>query len=197
MWPLCLIRDEEENRSGDSGHYFTEELQTGMSFTQNFRAEESFLGAIDYALSFDATLPLEGKFLFELADSDGKVLYSQEYPFNLTPDYSYCRIEVNQRLKKGEVYQYRLTNLDVAQNFPQVVYTQDAEMHAENNCGMTFNGEAFAGEALSQYTWEVPMDWWKILGYSGFMGIFVFTIYELEEMRMARRKHRQKSDKEN
>lgn len=188
MWPLCIVREDWSSRSGDSGHALTEELQPGMAFTQKFYAEKSYLTAIDYALEFDHTLPLEGKFLFELLDETGHVLFSTEHPFNLTPDYSYCSIEIGKWLKKGRVYEYRLTNVDVVQNLPKVIYTEDEAMHAEINCGMTFGGDAVVGEALSRYHWKVPLDWKKIVSYGSFMAIFAFVIYELEEVRIARKK---------
>lgn len=190
MWPLCIIRDDYSSRSGDGGHAFTEEMQQGMVFTQNFYAEKSYLEAVDYALEFDHTMPLEGKFLFELLDEKGKVLFSTEHPFNLTPDYSYCSIEVGKRLKRGGLYQYRLTNVDVVQNLPKVIYTEEESMHAAINCGMTFGGSSVAGEALSRYHWKVPFDWKKTVSYGSFLGMFAFVIYELEEIRVARKKRK-------
>lgn len=190
MWPLCLVRDEVDNRTGDMGHCMTEEMQVGMNFTQTFRAKKNLLGSIDYVFTFDPTLPLEGKFLVEILDEEGRDVYSREYPFNLTPDYSFCSLEVNQRLKKGAVYQLRVTNLDVTQNLPRVVYTEDPGMFADNNGEMTFNGEEIAGQALTRYTWKIPMDWRKILCYSGFMGLFAFVAFEVEEMRLAWKKGR-------
>ena len=166
----------------------TEEMQVGMNFTQTFRAKKSILGSFDYVLTFDPTLPLEGKFLVEILDEEGRDVYSREYPFNLTPDYSYCTLEVNQRLKKGAVYQLRVTNLDVTQNLPRVVYTRDADMFADNNSEMTFHGTKIAGQALTRYTWKVPMNWLKIICYSSFMCLFACAAFEVEELRMAWKK---------
>lgn len=193
IWPFCLVRETVGNRAGDDEQAHTEELQVGMYVEQNFRAEHRFLETIDYVLGFDPESPLEGEFLFELFDEQGSLLYSTNYPYNLTPDYRYCDIEVGQRLHKDGIYRYRLTNLSVTQNVPFVVYSVDESMYTVNNCGMTFNGESIQGESMTRYTWSVPYPWRRIILYWGTMGIVVSCIYELEEVRKA--KKQKKSDK--
>ncbi len=190
IWPLCLVRQNAENRSGDFNHSFTEEMQQGMVITQNFRAEESYLKTIDYVLEFDAERPLKGEFRFELLGQDGKVLYSENVPYNLTPKYTYCGVEVKQWLHKGEIYQFRLTNVNVPENFPKLVYSNTEEMHAQNNCGLEMNGQVISGEALTRYTWKVPFDLERILAVWAVTGVVAWSFYEFTK------KKEQSSEKE-
>lgn len=184
FWPMCIVREDYENRSGDAGHESTEALEMGQTFMQTFYAEKSYLKSFEFVLGFDPELPLEGEFLVELLDEDGVVIHSTNYPYNLVPDYRYCPIEINQWLKKGRTYQYRVTNVSVANNVPCVIYTQDSNAYAQRDGQMIFTDEIVQGEALSRYTWSVPLDWRKTLLYWGCMGIIACLAYELEEKRI-------------
>lgn len=188
LWPLCLVRESAENRAGDDAQEVTEELLQGMSFEQRFRAINRYLSTIDYVLGFDPAMSLEGEFLFELFDESGEMLYSTTYPYNLTPDYRYCPIQVSQRLKKNGIYVFRLTNVSVTENAPCVVYTVDEDMYPINSCGMLFDGETVSGEALVRYTWSVPLQWKKVLMYWGITGIISCCVFELEEVRRIKHK---------
>ena len=194
IWPLCLFRKEVANRSGDSGHALTEEMQVGMTVIQRFRAEEMFLKSVEYVLDFDATLPLEGEFLFELLDEEGKVLHSQTKPFNLTPDYAYCDIQINKYVLKNKIYQFRLTNLNIKENVPRLVCSIEEDMHAENNCGMKWNGQDFDGEALTMYTWTAPLDFQKVLVLYGMIGITGCVLYEFAGILSERKNAKEKQE---
>ena len=179
IWPCCLVRREVANYSGNSGHQYTEEMQVGMSVTQRFRAEHFVLKSVEYVLKFDAALPLKGEFLFELLDEEGNVLCSHKKPYNITPEYTYCDIQLNRFVVKNRVYQFRLTNLSVEENLPCLVYSGEEDMHAVNNCGMKWNGQDVEGEALTRYTWEVPLKLHTVMVYWGILGITGCILYEI------------------
>ena len=191
IWPVCLVREEYTNRSGDEAFEETPPLQQGMTYTQKFYAEKNQLKSIGYVLAFDPEAPLKGAFWVELLDWEGNVVYSSEYPYNLTPDYRYCDITIDLPMKKGGQYELRLTNLTVTENVPRVMYTADSAMYATNHCGMTFDGAVVAGESLVRYIWSVPLSWDQILMYWGIAGFVVFVLWELEEVRVAHKKDRE------
>ena len=175
FWPLCMVRETVDTCAADVGDQQMKPLEVGSSVTQYFTAVYPKCMNVGYVLGFDPEQPLLGDFLFEIMDEAGEVLYSSVVPFNLTPDYRYSDVPAPVRLKKGEKYAYRLTNVSVRENVPQIIYF-DAACGYENTYEMLFDGIEIKGAAAStQYTWSIPWDWRAIGVYWGVMGVMAFA----------------------
>lgn len=179
IWPLCLVRRETENRSGDQYHLISEEMTPGTVVTQSFRARERYLETVDFVLTFDEDAERKGSLLFELLSEDGEVLQSVPLNYEIISNGAYFRICTERKVKKNGVYQYRLTNVDITENLPRVMYTGEEAMYAVNNCGFTWNQQKIDGEALSRYHWKAPLDPCMILACWGILGIVGFTFFEI------------------
>ena len=179
VWPLCLIWQEEYTSPGEEDYVLSEELAQGMSFTQSFRAESDYLISLEFAMDFDAERPRDGMFGFEFLDEAGNVIYDGMIPYNQLADYTFFPIEVERKVRKGEVYQYRITNWDVVENLPRVIYTEQEALHNPNNCGFFMDDAQISGEGLSRYLWKKPHEPMTVLNIWACMGVVVFIFYEV------------------
>lgn len=178
VWPLCGVRRETEQRSGDSAHELTEEIKPGSSLTQTFRASESVLKGLDFALTFQESLPREGSLLFRLSDEKGRLVHQEKIPYEQLGNYTYFTVKVNKRIRKNALYQYELLNEDIESNLPRAVYTVEQQMHAAPNCGFFLDGVQADGEALTRYHWMAPLNYKNVFSIWAFLGITGFTLFE-------------------
>lgn len=179
FWPLGLVREVEEERSGDSGHGVTEEMIPGTGMIQTFRAEHSQLKKLDFVLNYDESQGREGTILFELLDEKDGIVYQEEIPYSQIDQYTYHTVSLDIELKKHHIYKYCLTNLDITENIPRVVYTVEEQMHAAPNREMTFAGETVDGQSLTRYTWNRPLRYYNVMAVAGLIGCAGFTLTEL------------------
>lgn len=178
VWPFCGVRREEEQRSGDASHELTEEMKPGSRLTQTFRAAESVLKGLDFALAFQESLPREGSLFFRLSDEKGHLVHEERISYEQLENYTYFTVKVDKRLRKNAVYQYELLNEDIQSNLPRAIYTVEQQMHAAPNCGLTLDEVQVAGEALTRYHWMAPLNYKNVLSIWAFLGIAGFTLFE-------------------
>ncbi len=187
VWPLGLVRRPAEERSGDVGHLESEAIGPGECLSQTFLATESYLESLGFVLRYEEGLPREGSILFELLDAEGNPLFRQQVGYGWIPNYSYFDIYVKKRLRAGALYEFRVGNVDVTENLPRAVYTDDDRMNASPSVEMAVNGERVQGAALGRYTWMEPMDWQNVLELWAFLGMAGFFLTEVSENIGARR----------
>ena len=177
FWPLGVFRDSIEHRTGNSGHALTAPLKQGERVVQSFKAVRTRLTSIDFVIDFEEDLR-SGSVLFEVLDPDNDVIFETVIPYSQIPGYSYCRVDVNLKLKKYRTYSYRITNIDIADNLPVIVYETDEKEDALPNNGMDFGGTAIEGNSLTRYIWDVPIRFYHILAIYACIGTVGFTVIE-------------------
>lgn len=179
VWPIHPIREVGSTRSGDEGHVVSEPLEVGMSAVQKFKATDNNVIALDFVMTYDDSLPVDGELLFEFMDEEGTVLQSQRISCGQIPDYAYCTVILNLRLQRGKMYQYRLSNLSVAENKLCLVYTSDRKMYGLTKGALTVGGKSVEGEALTRIESNRPLNAESTLAIWGGIGLVGFTLCEL------------------
>ncbi|MCH5344204.1 MAG: hypothetical protein J1E64_09205 [Acetatifactor sp.] len=181
VWPLCLVRRTREERSGDTGHLLSDGIRQGECISQTFQATESYMESLGFVLTFEEEQMREGNIRFELWSAGGKLLCQQEIGYMWLPNYKYFDMHVDQRLKKNAIYEFRIVNVDVVENLPKVVYTNDTTVDAAPSVEMVLNRERVEGCALGKYTWKEPLDWQSILELWAFLGMAGFILMEIAQ----------------
>lgn len=180
VWPVSIVRREVSDRSGD-GYGVTEKLGQGMSFSQHFLPKESRLKSIDFVFTFEEELPREGEFLFEVLNEEGEAIYTGRIPYGVFINYNFYRVPVDLKLNKNKIYTYRVSNTNVTENPPRVVYTEEPSMHVEEARGMLFQDLPVEGEAMTQFVWKAPLDFVSVLASWSFLAIGGFAALELAD----------------
>jgi hypothetical protein len=176
--PLGSFRDDVTQRSKDVGHAFTDELEPGMSVTQYFVAKYSDLESIEFVVYYDGDVK-DGNLLFELLDSDDNLLFVKEISYCYVENYTYDGVETDLKLKRFHTYKYRITNMDIVENVPKVVYETDRRKDAAPNRSMEFDGKVTEGNLLTRYVWNAPIAWYHVLSVAACIGVVGFTLMKL------------------
>lgn len=195
VWPFCLVRRDALQTIEHELYHTTEGMKTGSTMTQSFTAVCRVFCGLELVMDFNSELPQEGIFKIELLDGEDEVLYEGLFPYFLVEDYTFYRISLDDiKLKKGAGYKLRLTNQDVTENLPGIVYTT-AEGVGEYE-QLVFDGEELAGEAFVRYLWKEPLDWLSILGIWSGIGIAAALVWEGIEQFQNKKKDLEESENE-
>lgn len=181
LWvgPVHPIREVGADHTGNDGHEITRPLEVNESITQYFRATDNNLIQLEFAVDFDERYPKEGQLRFELLDSEENVLFVGDLDYGAMPDYKYNGPIINVRLKKGREYSYRLTNVDITDNKPCIVYTSDSESCSLKKGRLEFDGMITEGEILTKITSNKPLAVENRLAMCGCIGMIGFGVYEM------------------
>lgn len=179
VYPGKIVKRDITMRSGDLYYELTPELQPGMSSDQYFVAKQSYVKDIDFAVDTQNAKVKEGTLRFELFDAEENLLYNEEVPYSDVINRTYYSINVEMKLKRNQIYHYRITNIDVTENIPSVVYSTEESMYSEPNCGLYYEGVQQAGEALTRYVWRGALKWNHLLGIWGFIAAVGFFLCEI------------------
>ncbi|MCM1091430.1 MAG: hypothetical protein NC413_11365 [Muribaculum sp.] len=194
VWPIHPFREVGSVRSGNDGHMLTEPLEVGESLTQHFRPADNNIIQMEFVLAFDDAAPRTGELLFELLDRDGNALYTEQMDYaQIADDCRYCGPIVNQRVKQGGRYAYRITNLSVTENLPCGLYTTDKTMTGLKKGTLETPKETIEGELVTRITANKALTAENTLAIWGCMGMVTFGVLEALE----RYERRQKSTKTN
>lgn len=181
VWPVCIVRTEYTRTVEHEIYETTDKMATGAVLTQNFYAEESVLWAIDLVIDYDETLPTEGIFRIEIVDENGELQYEGLFPYYLVEDYTFYRILTELHLKKGDTYQYRLTNLDIAENLPRIAYTCKEQEDGRAYQTLMLDNTVIEGESFARYVWKAPYSPLNVLAVWSCLGLGGFFLWELLE----------------
>lgn len=179
VWPVHPFREVESVHSGNEGHEISKPLQVNESAVQYFKAPDNNLIQLEFAVDFDERYPKEGQLYFELLDSKGEAVFAETMDYAQMPDYKYNGPVINVRLKKGRQYAYRITNLNVTENMPCVVYTVKENLYCLKKGSLEIAGEAVQGEFLTRITTNKPLDGANTLAIWGCIGMIGFLAYEV------------------
>lgn len=181
LWvgPVHPIREVGYDHTGNDGHEITRPLEVNESITQYFRATDNNIIQLEFAVDFDERYVKEGQLKLELMDSLGNIVFAETLDYGAMPDYKYSGPLINIRLKKGREYSYRLTNLNITENKPCIVYTSDEEACSLKKGRMEFDGTVIEGEILTKITSNKPLTTENRLALCGCIGLIGFSIYEL------------------
>lgn len=176
VWPIHPFREVVSVNSGNEGHEISKPLLVNESAVQYFKAPDNNLIQLEFVVDFDERYPKEGQLYFELLDSKGEAVFAETLDYGAMPDYKYNGPVVNVRLKKGKQYAYRITNLNVTENMPCVVYLVKEPLYCLKKGALEIAGEAVSGEFLTRITTNKPLNAantmaiWGCIGMVGFMG---------------------------
>lgn len=197
VWPGCIVRSEVTQTIEHEIYRTTEGMQENTLMTQEFVARESVLSALELVIDYNPELPLEGIFKIEIIDEADAVIYEGLFPYFLVEDYTFYRIQTfDLRLKKGRVYRYRLTNQDITENLPGIVYTLREAENGEDYGQLCLGGAVIEGEAFVRYVWKRPFDVLSILGVWSCLALGGFFLWEFAEKRK-RKKNRKQEEQVN
>lgn len=190
VWPIHPFREITSVRSGDEGHEITAPIVVGESLTQYFKATDNNITSLEYVLTCDENLPMSGMLLFQILDEKENVLFEQTLDYRQVPDYSYSGVAVNLPVKKGRMYAYRITNLDVTENMPCGVYTKLASMACLSKGQLMLGEETLQGEWLTRITSNSPLSMENTLAIWGCLGMVGFAVCELiDRIKLGEKKH--------
>lgn len=196
VWPVCILRTEEKQTMEHDVYEVTGEMPQGSVFTQYFRAEESVLNAFELVIDYDPALPAEGIFQIAILNEKNEVIYDGLFPYYLVKDYTFFRLETyNLRLKKGDIYHYRLTNQDITENLPHIAYTRKSRPDGEGYQRMLLNDTEIEGEAFVRFEWKRPYDFLSILMMWSCLGLGGFFLWEILEQWKNRTNRMKKGEK--
>lgn len=179
VWPVHPFREVESVHSGDVGHKLSKPLQVNESAIQYFKAPDNNLIQLEFVVDFDERYPREGQLYFELLDSEGQAVFTETLDYAQIPDYKYYGPVINVRLKRGRQYAYRITNLNVTENQPSVVYLEKEKLFCLKKGSLEVAGEAVWGEFLTRITTNKPLDAANTLAIWGCIGMVGFGLYEV------------------
>jgi len=179
VWPVHPFREVESVRSGNEGHEISKPLQVNESAVQYFKAPDNNLIQLEFVVDFDERYPKEGQLYFELLDSKGEAVFAESMDYAQIPDYKYNGPVINVRLKKGRQYAYRITNVNVTENMPCVVYLVKENNYCLKKGSLEISGEAVQGEFLTRITTNKPLDAANTLAIWGCIGMIGFWAYEV------------------
>lgn len=179
VWPVHPFREVVALRSGDEGHEISKPLGVNESVTQYFKAPDNNLIQLEFVIDFDERYPKSGEVYFELLDSNGNAVFAETMDYGQMPDYKYNGPVINVRMKRGQRYAYRLTNLNVTENMPCVVYTVKDTRYCLKKGMLEIAGEEVSGEFLTRITTNKPLDAGNTLAIWGCIGMVGFLVYEL------------------
>lgn len=179
VWILQPFKEVSSVNTGNEGHQITAPIGINESIVQHFKAVDNNLIELKFAVDFDERYPKEGELLFELIDANGNVLSVEKMDYAQVPDYKYIGAIINLPLDKGEMYAYRITNVDITENLPCAIYTTDPEMCRLKKGEVEFAGGSFAGELLTQITSNKPLETDETMMICGCIGMVGFLLYEV------------------
>ncbi|MBR1476801.1 MAG: hypothetical protein IJ608_02425 [Lachnospiraceae bacterium] len=178
VWPFGVLHQEVEHRSGDYLHAQTMPLEIGDSMEQTFWAYGRRLKTLAFVLDYDNDA-VEGNILFEIEDNKGNSVFSKEISYSDIENYVYFEVETDVLLKRFHTYKYRITNFDIMQNAPRVVYTGSRRQNAIPNLHMDFANERTDGNALTLYRWDSALTLMNGLAVIAFIGIVGFVLMDI------------------
>ncbi len=181
LWvgPVHPFREVGYDHTGNDGHEITRPLEIGESITQYFRATDNNLIQLEFVVDYDERYVKTGQLKFELLDSGQNVVFAEDLDYGAMPDYKYNGPVINVRLKKGQEYSYRLTNVNITENKPGIVYTSDSESCSLKKGRVEFDGTVTEGEILTKITSNKPLTVENRLALCGCIGMIGFGAYEL------------------
>lgn len=191
LWPIHPLRQVTSVRSGDEGHQITAPLGIGETISQTFVATDDNLIQLEFVLTFHPDDVREGTLLFELLDDGQEPVFAEELSYDSLQDYGYGGPIINQMVKKGKTYTYRITNESIAENAPCGVYTTRTDMCHLKKGRLTLGEESIEGELLTRITTNHSVPFETTLALWGCIGLTGFTIYELlDRMEKSGLKHK-------
>lgn len=170
VWPYGGIRHEVKDSSLSQDYGYTEPLQVGAYVTQCFRAEYDFLNTLEIAVSYNQENDRSGLLGLEIW-KDHQKLYEGVIPYEAMDSATFFPAVIETRLKKGEVYEYRIINESIEENQPSVVYTTTQEAHVKENVQLLADGTEIDGQALNRYTWDAKLDAINVLEIDSFIAM--------------------------
>ena len=180
IWPVCIVRNEVTQTIEHEIYKTTEGMKTDTLLTQEFIAKESVLSAFDLVIDYNPELSTEGIFKIEIIDSEESVVYEGLFPYFLVEDYTFYRIlTYDLHLKKGDIYRYRLTNQDITENLPGIVYTVREQETGEGYRQLCLGDAVIEGESFVRYVWKEPLDIVSVLGVWSCLALGGFFLWEL------------------
>lgn len=179
VWPVHPFREVVSVNSGNEGHEISKPLLVNESAVQYFKAPDNNLIQLEFAVDFDERYPKEGQLYFELLDSKGEAVFAETLDYGTMPDYKYNGPVINVRLKKGKQYAYRITNLNVTENMPCVVYIVKEPLYCLKRGSLEIAGETVQGEFLTRITTNKPLNAANTLAIWGCIGMVGFGAYEI------------------
>lgn len=178
VWPICFFRRAAEERSGDVNHAFTSVIDEDGVIVQEFKPRESYLKAIDFAVTFDESAERSGSIVFELYNGKGKLLSSQTIDYKEVPDYMYYSVPIERWVWKNQLYYYKLSTVDMIDNLPRGIYTTQEADHVATNVEMKSGETLIEGQSLTRYIWKIPFNYRNVLCIWGGIGAVGFSFYE-------------------
>uniref|UniRef100_UPI0040567B40 glycosyltransferase family 39 protein n=1 Tax=Acetatifactor sp. TaxID=1872090 RepID=UPI0040567B40 len=179
VWPLCFVRKTAEVSSNMATTYGVTEqyICHDVPFIQFFEAQTSKLMYFDFKLSCEQDVSsLDGKFYITLLDEQEHIISEKEIGFGDIESY-FWHVDINEWIKKGEVYKISITVDKECDNIFKGFYTTKQDDNAPGSILLCMGEEIVDGQGLARYGYGYPLNIKNIVCIWAFLMTIGVSIY--------------------
>ena len=161
FWPGYLAHDFFWSKSNSAYGNYNSPYAKGVSTTQYFIPQMSWLSGIDIVADFDENAVGNETLEFAIYDEKGKKIYDDQISIAEMQSGLYYTIPVKKKLKVGEQYYWTICATEDLPYDWRLMYSADKTGMASENTFVTSEGQQTFGEeqqTVSQYCYYTHKD---------------------------------------
>lgn len=180
VWPGNMVREDASSRSIADDDRKTDHITQDLPVIQEFYPKYDRLYSVGFVLNREEGAVSEGTVSFKLYDEQIHLLAQQDFLMEEIADGSLTEVILNQKVKAGELYYFRIEVSGLLDKAPTLSYRSLSGCGPEENGQLYFGSNVIEdGSAVCRYEYRKKVGLAQVLAYDSFGVLMGMVLTEM------------------